>query len=158
MSLKLEGKGANLRIAVKILMLIALIGFFCPFVMVSCGNQEVAEITGKEMITAEYAEKAQELGVEIISDVGLTVTLIAGIIGFGCTFIKDAEISNIFSCGSAAIAALFMLLSRYNIENQIKSYKKAVEINFMWGWYAVLIIYLLTVIFSYWNYHMGKEK
>lgn len=157
MNLKLGGKEISLRIVIKIFMLVALVGFFCPFVSVSCGNEEVAQIKGKEMITAEYAEEAKALGVEVNTDVGLTVALVVGVIGFGCTFIKDAEISSVFSCGSAAIAALFMLFSRYYIENSTQSYESVIQINFMWGWYTVFLIYLLTAVVAYWNYRTVKR-
>lgn len=152
------GRALPLKGIVRIFMLAALVCFFCSFTKVVCGSAEIVTTNGMEMIAAAYAEEAEAFDIKVIPDVGLIVTFVAGIIGLGCAFIKDVEISSVFSCGASVIAVIFMLCSRYNIEKQVEAYKNVIEMKFMWGWFLVLMLYIVTAVCAYWRLRLEKQS
>lgn len=146
MNLKLGEKEISLRLIIKVLLLVALVGFFCPFVTVSCGSEEILSVSGVEMITQSYAQELETFDVKTVPDICLAIAFGMGVFSLICSFSKDTTFNCVMSGGASAMAVLWIILSRWTILLQIKEYEGVLQLHFLWGWYAVLILYIVSVV------------
>lgn len=151
---KKAGKGAHL--IMKVLIVLALICFFMPFVTVSCGDVKVEEtgfdlMIGRSEYSGSYGSYLNEYSDE---DDGIKINpcvLISGICGVVALFV-GMKISGVLSVVSSILLIIFRFtaISFYEIETEY------IDVKFNVGLYFTILFFAAS--FAFWLYWLNKNK
>ena len=124
-NVEIKGK---LSFATKIALMFALVFFFCPFVMLSCGGETV-DISGFEFMIAQdlSGERVVE---EEPANVFLAVAFLAGV--FGLMASSEKKASSVLIVIALSMLILFRITFFQYYE--VGEYKNSGMIEFQWGW------------------------
>ncbi|MEO0288938.1 MAG: hypothetical protein ABIN00_04815 [candidate division WOR-3 bacterium] len=130
--------------------IIIIILFFFPFFDVKCNNQKMYEFTGFELATGgktiEYDGEEQKTEPNKYASLVLILALLSLIFSFIHNKIS-LIVTTIFSI--AGIASMLLLYN--DIRNKVAPPDSliALEVNFFFPFYAVIILLLVYVVFSF---------
>jgi hypothetical protein len=130
--------------------IIIIILFFFPFFDVKCNNQKMYEFTGFELATGgktiEYDGEEQKTEPNKYASLVLILAFLSLILSF-----IHNKISVIITTIFSLIGVASMILLYNDIKNKVAPPDSliALELNFFFPFYAILILFFVYVIFSF---------
>ena len=124
--------------------------FFLPFLLVKCGGEEIANLSGFQLVTgteiggdSEFGGDAEDIQSNVFAIIGF-VCAIAGLIIAFMKINKSKVISLVIS-----IIGLLSLLLLYNDANSeaVKNTEGVITISLGIGYYLTFLCYLINSIF-----------
>lgn len=151
------GSALSMSLIAKILVLIAMVCFFFPFMSVSCSGVTTTELSGFEMVigSSEAQKDLEDYGEESSRGDTLNIFVIgAAVFGVIALIARKKKITMPCSALSAAALVVFRITatSYYKIGDMtLKEYIKQdmITVNFGFALYLAIILFILAaVVFS----------
>lgn len=138
------------KLAVRIILIVGIICFFCPFVLVSCGGT-AEEATGVELIIPHKVDYSSEDDNMLYTNTFLLIALKAGVAGLVLSILfKNHKkiLLAVGSCSIVGVACLMLFRATFYIMYDLSDYRGMLIVQYQWGWYTALIAYALAAILA----------
>ncbi len=131
---------------------IALLGYFLPFVTVSCQGQKVASFTGTELVFGTTVQEPQMFGPpkahRIDAEPLAVLAFLCCLAGFGLGFAKSRN-SEIGTAAVAGVGFIALLLLRSKLENQaLRQSSGAFQVVYEFGFWLVVLLSVAAGVLS----------
>ncbi len=127
-----------------VLLGVALLGYFLPFVTVSCQGQKVASFTGTELVFGTTVQQPQVFGPpkaqRIESEPLAVLAFLCCLAGFGLGFAKSRN-SEIGAAAVAGVSFIALMLLRSKLEDQaLQRSRGAFQVAYEFGFWLVVLL------------------
>ncbi|TVQ55205.1 MAG: hypothetical protein EA366_11135 [Spirulina sp. DLM2.Bin59] len=146
---------------------IILLCFFFPFVTVSCGNTQVAELSGIQLVTGSKVETPEFAGGEEIETVRpntqALVALAAAGVGLGTSFLKFHR-SVLVTAGSGALGTIMLLSLKSGIDKSLLERGAGfaglagLRVTYGLGFWGSLLLFIAAAAFNIWLFLDKKDQ
>jgi hypothetical protein len=123
---------------------VALLGYFLPFVTVSCQGQKVASFTGTELVFGTTVQQPQMFGPpkaqRIDAEPLAVLAFLCCLAGFGLGFAKSRN-SEVGTAAVAAVTFIVLMLLRSKLEDQaLRRSSGAFQVVYEFGFWLVVVL------------------
>jgi hypothetical protein len=123
---------------------VALLGYFLPFVTVSCQGQKVASFTGTDLVFGTTVQQPQMFGPpkaqRIDAEPLAVLAFLCCLGGFGLGFAKSRN-SEIGTAAIAAVTFIVLMLLRSKLEDQaLRRSSGAFQVAYEFGFWLVVLL------------------
>ena len=139
-----------------------LLCFFLPFVQVSCREQKMMSITGFQLAFGTELEEPQMFGPPktrpLAGEPLVLLTLLAALVGLGCSFIKG-KLGFLLPAISGAAGLLFMLIVKVRLDNDVlRQGRGLLTLEYLFGFIVTCLLLLVSAGVNGFFFHSESKS
>jgi hypothetical protein len=134
------------------LYVVILIGFFLPFIEISCSTNTLGTFSGYTVMTGDAGQSLSQTSKDVKSGINLEliIAFIMAMAGLALSFFKNPK-STIGTAIAGLIGFIFLMIFKSNLDSQIQSanqFMSIVQIHYKIGFWICFLFFLGAVILN----------
>lgn len=130
--------------------IVIIIGFFLPFIEISCSSNSLGTFSGYTVMTGSAGESLAQTSKDVNSGINLElmIAFLMALAGLVLSFFKNPK-TLIGAAVAGLIGFIFLMIFKSNLDSQIQSanqFMSIVQIHFKIGFWICVIFYLAAMI------------
>lgn len=141
---------------------VVIIGFFLPFIEISCSNTSLGTFSGYTVMTGDAGQSLAQANKDVKSgmNIELMIAFLMAVAGLALAFFKNPK-TIMGSAIAGLVGFIFLMIFKSNLDSQITSanqFMTIVQIHYKIGFWLCFLFFLIAMIVHVLLFFTGKKQ